>query len=184
MLRRMARGVRWFLVLSGSRIRLSSLGVQFAGFSTKGRVLLQRGADVYVGEGSTLVISDCALGPGVTLATAPGAQLVIAADFIGTGSVIVARERVIIGPGSKIAEHVTIRDANHDRSAPLREMRFTSAPVTIGEDVWIGAKATVLAGVTIGDGATIAAGAVVTKDVAPAVTVAGVPARTIRGANP
>jgi acetyltransferase-like isoleucine patch superfamily enzyme len=50
----------------------------------------------------------------------------------------------------------------------------------IGDRVWIGANATVLAGVTIGHGAVVAAGAVVTRDVAPDTVVGGVPARVIR----
>ncbi len=52
--------------------------------------------------------------------------------------------------------------------------------VTIGNDVWIGHGAIVLAGRSIGDGAVIAGGAVVTKDVAPYTIVGGNPARPIR----
>lgn len=52
--------------------------------------------------------------------------------------------------------------------------------VVIGNDVWIGARATLLAGVSVGDGAVIAAGAVVTKDVPPYAIVGGVPAKVIR----
>ncbi len=52
--------------------------------------------------------------------------------------------------------------------------------IVIGNDVWIGYEAVVLAGVTIGDGAIIAARAVVTKDVPPYTIVGGVPAKPIR----
>ena len=52
--------------------------------------------------------------------------------------------------------------------------------IVIGNDVWIGYEAVVLAGVTIGDGAIGAARAVVTKDVPPYTIVGGVPARPIR----
>jgi virginiamycin A acetyltransferase len=53
-------------------------------------------------------------------------------------------------------------------------------PPVIGNDVWLGAHATVLQGVSIGDGAVVAAGAVVTKDVPPYAIVGGVPAKTLR----
>ena len=52
--------------------------------------------------------------------------------------------------------------------------------ITVGNDVWIGYEAVILAGVTIGDGAVIGARAVVTKDVPPYTIVGGVPAKPIR----
>ncbi|MDD4075992.1 MAG: CatB-related O-acetyltransferase, partial [Eubacteriales bacterium] len=52
--------------------------------------------------------------------------------------------------------------------------------IIIGNDVWIGYEAVVMAGVTIGDGAIIGARALVTKDVPPYTIVGGVPAKTIR----
>lgn len=55
-----------------------------------------------------------------------------------------------------------------------------SAPVEIGNDVWIGEGALLKAGVTIGDGAIVAARAVVTHDVPPYAIVGGMPARLIR----
>ncbi|MEI7605787.1 MAG: CatB-related O-acetyltransferase [Rhodospirillaceae bacterium] len=55
-----------------------------------------------------------------------------------------------------------------------------SRPVTIGNDVWIGARALVLDGVTVRDGAIVAAGAVVAANVPPYAVVGGVPARILR----
>lgn len=52
--------------------------------------------------------------------------------------------------------------------------------IVVGNDVWIGYEAVIMAGVRIGDGAVIAARAVVTKDVPPYTIVGGVPAREIR----
>jgi acetyltransferase-like isoleucine patch superfamily enzyme len=58
---------------------------------------------------------------------------------------------------------------------------FDEMPTTtIGNDVWIGARAILRTGVTIGDGAIIAAGAVVVKDVEPYSIVGGIPAKHIR----
>ena len=56
-------------------------------------------------------------------------------------------------------------------------------PIKIGNDVWIGARVTIMDGVSIGDGAVLAAGAVVTHDVPDYAVVGGVPAKLIRYRN-
>ena len=53
-------------------------------------------------------------------------------------------------------------------------------PITIGNNVWIGAHSTILAGVTIGDNSVIGAGSVVTKDIPGGVVAVGVPCRVLR----
>lgn len=62
----------------------------------------------------------------------------------------------------------------------VRGEHFSGGAARIGDDVWIGAGATVLRDVVVGDGAIVAAGAVVTKDVPPYAIVGGVPARVLR----
>ncbi len=101
--------------------------------------------------------------------------------FIGTGSEIDVLQSVTIGAHALIAPNVFITDHTHNTAAGLRldEQGSRSAPVTIGDDAWIGTRAVILPGVTIGDGAIVGAGAVVTKDVPPNAIAAGVPARVI-----
>jgi acetyltransferase-like isoleucine patch superfamily enzyme len=53
-------------------------------------------------------------------------------------------------------------------------------PITVGHDVWIGARCIVLSGVTIGNGAVLGAGSIVTRDIPPYAIAVGNPARTIR----
>ena len=53
-------------------------------------------------------------------------------------------------------------------------------PITVGNNVWIGAGTTVLAGVTIGDNVTIGAGSVVVKDIPSNSVAVGNPARVVR----
>ena len=59
----------------------------------------------------------------------------------------------------------------------------SKGPVIIGDNVWIGDKATILGGVTIGESVIIAANSVVTKDVPPYSVVAGIPAKVIKKMN-
>ena len=56
----------------------------------------------------------------------------------------------------------------------------TSKPVTIGNDVWIGANAVICGGVVIGDRSVIGAGSVVNRDIPSGVVAAGNPCRVIR----
>lgn len=73
------------------------------------------------------------------------------------------------------------KDSSHYGVEP--EYEYTNLefrPVSIGNDVWIGARAMIMDGVNVSDGAVIAAGAVVTKDVPPYAIVGGVPAKIIR----
>jgi maltose O-acetyltransferase len=81
---------------------------------------------------------------------------------------------ISIGDNSTLAPRVTI--LAHDAST-RRHIGFTKVGrVTIGKNVFVGAGAIILPGVSIGDNAIIGAGSVVTKDVPPAVVVAGTPA--------
>ena len=162
-----------------SRARLAHLKLRFPGLATTGAVHISPGCEVYLHRGGTMRLDSCHVSRGVTLTAGRGATLNIEADYIGQNSTIVALEAVHIGAGCQIAENVVVRDGNHDHAVPLREMAFTSAPVYIDDDVWLGASSIVLAGVKVGTGVTVAAGGVVTKDVPSLSTVGGVPARTL-----
>ena len=86
---------------------------------------------------------------------------------------------ITIGNGSLIGHHVVLATLNHDLDADRRQ-DLLPKPIHIGERVWIGSGAVILAGVTIGEGAVVAAGAVVTKDVPAYTVVGGVPAKVIK----
>ena len=116
------------------------------------------------------------------LIVADGDMIIGKRVHIAFGSVVTARERIVIGDDTQIAEYVTIRDQDHKfgQGTPLPESGFDVQAITIGRNVWIGAKATVTRGVTIGDNAVVGAGAVVTRDVAANTVVVGVPARNVK----
>ena len=106
--------------------------------------------------------------------------------YIGNQCTIQANGR--IGRYTMIANNVgIIGKLDHDFrevGTPIRYAKWAGCrndlpQVIIGEDVWVGYGAIILAGVTIGRGAVIAAGSVVTKDIKPYSIVAGLPAKPI-----
>lgn len=100
---------------------------------------------------------------------------------------ITCANRVVIGDNCLTGKWVTITDNSHGETdydslciPPSKRSVTSKGPVIIGNNVWIGDKATILPGVTIGDGVVVAANTVVTKDVPAYSVVAGNPARIIK----
>lgn len=141
-----------------------------------GKVFVQNGGTICIGERVQL-LSHYAHS---VLVTFPGGLLEIGdRTVLNYGVDICATKRVRIGADCLLGTHVIILDndfhevTEHDRAPEAR-------PVTIGDGVWIGNRATILPGVTIGDGAVVGAGSVVMSDI-PARTLAmGNPARVIK----
>ena len=85
------------------------------------------------------------------------------------------------GLNGLIADYVQIDNKWQKQIRAERDASFGRGyEITVGNDVWIGTGAIILAGLCVGDGAIIGAGAVVTHDVPPYSIVAGTPARIIR----
>ncbi len=86
-----------------------------------------------------------------------------------------------IGAGTRIATRAMLFAFDHGIAAdrPIRAQSVRSRGIAVGQDVWIGAGATITDGVRVGDHAVVAAGAVVTRDVADWAVVGGVPARAL-----
>jgi galactoside O-acetyltransferase len=101
--------------------------------------------------------------------------------YVNFGLTVVDDVAVVVGDRVMIAPNVTISTTGHPVHPEVRRdgSQF-SAPVHLGDDVWVGAGAVILPGVTVGAGSVVAAGAVVTAHVPPMVVVGGVPARVLR----
>lgn len=100
---------------------------------------------------------------------------------VGYHTFIFASEKIEIGDNCLIAPFVYLVDSDHqiEKNHLINQQPNVTAPIKIGNDVWIATGAKILKGVTIGDGAVIAAGAVVKEDVAPYAIVGGIPAKQI-----
>lgn len=100
---------------------------------------------------------------------------------VGHYTFIYASEEIVIGADCLIAPFVYLVDSDHGtrRDLPINRQGNQTAPIRVGNDVWLGTGARILKGVTIGDGAVVAAGALVKEDVPPYTIVGGIPARSL-----
>lgn len=100
---------------------------------------------------------------------------------VGIGNTVIGP--VTIGSLVNIGQHVTITGMNHnysDINKSIIEQGVSTLPITIEDDVWVGANVVILPGITIGKHSIIGAGSVVTKNV-PSYSIAiGNPARVIK----
>ncbi len=106
---------------------------------------------------------------------------------IGSGAHITAINLIRFGKNVLTGKNILVTDNAHGASdletlkrPPVDRPLYSKGEVIIGDNVWIGDKASIMPGVTIGEGAIIAANAVVTKDVPPYCVVGGNPARILK----
>ena len=117
---------------------------------------------------------------------------IAARSFVNVNCVFLDSAEIRIGANALISPGVQLLTATHplraaervapavDRAAGRAPYRTHARPITIGDDVWIGAGTIVLPGVSIGDGATIGAGSLVTTDVPSHSLAFGQPCRVQR----
>jgi len=106
---------------------------------------------------------------------------------IRNGSFIAANREIRIGVNTGVAYQVTLLTAANP-NGPLNSLSKKYPKIResiyIGDNSWIGARATILPGISIGNFCVVAAGSVVTKDVPDYTVVAGVPAKPVKQLNP
>ncbi|MDH6465190.1 maltose O-acetyltransferase [Micromonospora sp. A200] len=101
--------------------------------------------------------------------------------FVNFNAVFLDVARITIGADVQVGPNVQLLTPTHPiEPGPRREKWEAAKPITIGDNVWLGGGAIVLAGVTVGANTVVGAGAVVTKDVPPNVVAVGNPARPVR----
>lgn len=159
---------RWYLrrAVVGTRTRL------------RGRPRVIASGALEIGDRVQLVSTPARL----ELVAETGGRLSIGRrTLVNFGSSIVAFDRVTIGERCLIGPHCMIMDTGFHHVDPDRRLDPPEAsPITIGDNVWLGARVIVLPGVTIGDDSVVGIGSVVTRDVPPRTVVAGVPAKVVR----
>ncbi|OAT81649.1 hypothetical protein A6P54_12720 [Bacillus sp. MKU004] len=93
---------------------------------------------------------------------------------------IYASEEIRVGSDCAIAWGLTLIDTDFHSVKIDNKERKNSAPIKIGNHVWIGANCSILKGVTIGEHSVIAAGSIITSDIPPGSVAAGNPAKVIK----
>ncbi len=144
--------------------------VELDGFGSEG---IQIGSFCKVGKFSVVRVPSVPYLPGVGIIIGDGSTL---AEYCFVGGAA----RVVIGSHNAIGQYVSMHPQNHLPNGEKEETRTSSLGIRIGNDNWIGAKATILDGSSIADRVIVAAAAVVRGEFGSDVLVAGVPAVTKR----
>lgn len=101
---------------------------------------------------------------GAKIRVRKGGKMQIGKNFgMSNGCVVTAYEHITIGDNVMLGPNVLIYDQDHDYRAEggVAAMKFKTAPIIIGNNVWIGANTLILRGTTIGDNCVIGGGAVI-----------------------
>jgi acetyltransferase-like isoleucine patch superfamily enzyme len=165
--------VRHAYMLSAGKNLILEDNVSINALSKNGMIF---GDDVSIAKDSILFATGVIAYKGAGISIGDRTGISARAYFAGQGGISIGKD-VIMGP------NVQIFSENHnfsDLELTIKEQGVTKIPVTIGDNCWIGAGATILAGVSIGNGCVIAASSVVSKSVPANSIVAGVPAKVIK----
>lgn len=101
--------------------------------------------------------------------------------FANFGLVALDCAEIRIGADVQIGPNVQLLTATHPlQPGPRRDQWEGAAPITIGDNVWLGGGVIVGPGVSIGENTVVGAGSVVTRDLPPNVVAVGVPARPVK----
>lgn len=164
------------------------------GVVLRNAAVIELGSSVHLYDGSMLdagnltqaesriILGDRAMIREYAIVRSQAGRVVVGEDsFVGPNC-------VLQGPALEIGSHVMIAagccifSSNHDHSGgegAMKDAAEISIGITVCDDVWIGANASILDDVTVGRGAVVGAGSVVTRDVLPGTIVVGNPARPI-----
>lgn len=172
--------IAWGARLIGKNIRLGSGTSIAAGAELNAALRDPQQEYIHLGKG-------CIVKQGVLLQSWQGFIEIGNYCSVNAYTVMQGTGGIRIGQGVRIGAHCVLVASMHNYADPtqfIKDQGWTAQGIQLEDDVWLGARVTVLDGVRIGRGAVIAAGAVVTQDVAPYTVVGGVPARPLKQRGP
>lgn len=156
------------------RIKYPSLRIDFSSY-------LSSGVEIISIDGAICDIKNTYFHQDVYIKVSPGAILKIQNSSLGKGTVIVAHHSIEIKSNCSIAEYVVIRDQNHryHQGSLLEQAGYDTAPIVLNENVWLGAKCTVLKGVELGENVVVGAHSLVNRSFPNDSLVVGIPAKSV-----
>lgn len=152
---------------------------------TEGMVYLGRGVELSARKGYGRIVLGrwVHLGDGNRLRAHEGTLRIGEKTVLGRENTLNCYLDLEVGPRCIVADWVYMCDFDHrteDVHRPIKDQGIVKGPVRIGDDVWVGVKASVLRGTDVGRGSVLAAHTVVRGEVPPFSVVAGVPGRVVR----
>ncbi len=175
--------IKIFLTKIYSFIRILFLNLR--GYKISYSVIL-KGSNTFfqTNKSSINILRNSVIGRYTRITTGYSGQILIGAEvLIDDFTYIMSQERIEIGNNTKIASFCFITDFNHKFDSKIKNLKdqgFSSNPIIIGDNVWIGTHVVILPGVKIGDRAVIGAGSVVTKNIPSGSIAVGNPAKVIK----
>lgn len=163
-------------------IKILDLKIKYPNLKIDFKTHIGKNAQIVCVDGGKLSISKSHILDGSIIFCDTEAELDIKNSFIGSHCLISAKNKISIGEKCLIAEMVVIRDHNHifEIGKDMADSGFSTSPITIERNVWIGAKASILNGVTLAEGSVIGSNAVVTHSTKSHSINVGVPAKEIK----
>lgn len=165
-----------------SDLRIFHIKLMYPQIQFIGNCVVGKGCWIMCEDNSKVILDNVIIEDYVVIQSKHGGQISIKNSFIGTKSTIVSFKSIEIGRNCLLAEMVVIRDQNHKVAPPemlLSERGYECSDIKIGNNVWLGAKSTVLKGVEIGDNSVIGAHALVNSTISESKVAVGIPAKEI-----
>jgi acetyltransferase-like isoleucine patch superfamily enzyme len=169
----------WLLAFRFIKFKLFHPGIK-----TEGMIFLPGKYDISKGRGAELTIGKWVwIGKGCAFRAHEGSLRIGRKTTFGGNNTINCYNRVEIGEECLFADDIYVVDFDHwwiDPHKSIRSQGIWKDKVIIESGVWVGQKASILAGVTVGEGAAIGAMTLVTRDVPPFAIAVGIPARILK----
>ena len=166
-----------------SSLRILNLKLKYPNISIIGKTKIGKNCYIVCDDESRLILRSVTIANNSSIVALRGGNISISNSYIGFNCMIVSRNEISIEKNCEIAEFTVIRDQDHrfgSINQPISKQGYNSSPIKIKQNVWVGAKSTILKGVVIEKNCVVAAHSLVNKSFLKSCLIAGLPAKKIR----